>query len=249
MSEQKTVIITAASRGIGGACSRMLASKGWRVVLMSTSQDCETLAAELGGFARRGSVTDTADLAALVDLAMEKTGRVDAVVANTGHGPGLSDVKVGPAYGPDSPGHLLDIDDADWYAALDMYVMNVIRLARLVTPIMMRQGGGAIVAVSSKIAVEPKATYPTSVLRLGLHAFAKLYADRYGRAGIRMNCLLPGLVENWPVPDAALQALPLGRAVKLNEIAETVAFLVSDAAGGVTGQSILVDGGSARGVR
>lgn len=249
MSEQKTVIITAASRGIGGACSRMLASKGWRVVLMSTSQDCETLATELGGFARRGSVTDTADLAALVDLAMEKTGRIDAVVANTGHGPGLTDVKVGPAYGPDSPGHLLDIEDADWYAALDMYVMNVIRLARLVTPIMMRQGGGAIVAVSSKIAVEPKATYPTSVLRLGLHAFAKLYADRYGRANIRMNCLLPGLVENWPVPEAALQALPLGRAVKLNEIAETVAFLVSDAAGGVTGQSILVDGGSARGVR
>ncbi|MEL3891439.1 SDR family oxidoreductase [Ferrovibrio sp. MS7] len=249
MSEQKTVIITAASRGIGGACSRMLASKGWRVVLMSTSQDCETLAAELGGFARRGSVTDTADLAALVDLAMEKTGRIDAVVANTGHGPGLTDVKVGPSYGPDAPGHLLDIDDADWYAALDMYVMNVIRLARLVTPIMMRQGGGAIVAVSSKIAVEPKATYPTSVLRLGLHAFAKLYADRYGRAGIRMNCLLPGLVENWPVPEAALQALPLGRAVKLTEIAETVAFLISDAAGGVTGQSILVDGGSARGVR
>ena len=249
MSQQKTVLITAASRGIGGACSRMLAAKGWRVVLMSTSPDCETLAAELGGFARRGSVTQTSDLAALVDLAMEKTGRVDAVVANTGHGPGLIDVKTGPAYGPDSPGHLLDIDDADWHAALDMYVMNVIRLARLVTPIMMRQGSGAIVAISSKIAVEPKTTYPTSVLRLGLHAFAKLYADRYGRAGIRMNCLLPGLVENWPVPEAALQQLPLGRAVKLDEIAETVAFLISDAAGGITGQSLLVDGGSARGVR
>lgn len=249
MSQQKTVIVTAASRGIGEACTRMLASKGWRLVLMSTSDGCEKLADELGGFAKRGSVTSADDLKALVDLAMEKTGRVDAVVANTGHGPGLTDVKVGPAYGPDSPGHLLDIDDADWYAALDMYVMNVIRLARLVTPIMMKQGGGSIVAISSKIAVEPKATYPTSVLRLGLHAFAKLYADRYGRANIRMNCLLPGLVENWPVPPAALEALPLGRAVKLKEIAETAAFLVSDAAGGVTGQSILVDGGSARGVR
>lgn len=249
MSQQKTAIVTAASRGIGEACARMLASKNWRLVLMSTSDGCEKLAAELGGFAKRGSVTNSDDLKALVDLAMEKTGRVDAVLANTGHGPGLTDVKVGPAYGPDSPGHLLDIDDADWYAALDMYVMNVIRIARLVTPIMMKQGGGAIVAISSKIAVEPKATYPTSVLRLGLHAFAKLYADRYGRANIRMNCLLPGLVENWPVPPAALEALPYGRAVKLKEIAEAAAFLVSDAAGGVTGQSILVDGGSARGVR
>lgn len=249
MSEQKTAIVTAASRGIGAACARTLAAKGWAVVLMSTSSDCETLAQELGGYARRGSVTEPADLAALVDLAMEKTGRIDALVANTGHGPGIADVKIGPAYGPDSAGHLLDIDDADWYAALDMYVMNVIRLSRLITPIMMRQGSGAIVAISSKIAVEPKPTYPTSVLRLSLHAFAKLYADRYGRAGIRFNCLLPGLVENWPVPEQALQQLPLGRAVKLNEIAEMVAFLISDAAGGVTGQSILVDGGSARGVR
>lgn len=249
MSDQKTAIVTAASRGIGAACARTLAAKGWAVVLMSTSSDCETLAQELGGYARRGSVTEPADLAALVDLAMEKTGRIDALVANTGHGPGIADVKVGPAYGPDSAGHLLDIDDADWYAALDMYVMNVIRLSRLITPIMMRQGSGAIVAISSKIAVEPKPTYPTSVLRLSLHAFAKLYADRYGRAGIRFNCLLPGLVENWPVPEQALQQLPLGRAVKLNEIAEMAAFLISDSAGGVTGQSILVDGGSARGVR
>lgn len=249
MSEQKTAIVTAASRGIGAACSRALAAKGWRVVLMSTSDGCEVLARELGGYARRGSVTESADLAALVDLAIEKTGRIDAVIANTGHGPGLTSVKAGPAYGPDSAGHLLDIDDADWYAALDMYVMNVIRLARLATPIMMKQGSGAFVAISSKIAVEPKPTYPTSVLRLSLHAFAKLYADRYGRAGIRFNCLLPGLVENWPVPDSALEQLPLGRAVKLNEIAEMACFLASDASGGVTGQSILVDGGSARGVR
>ena len=94
MSQQKTVIVTAASRGIGGRITRTLASQGWRMVLMSTSDECEKIAAEVGGFARRGSVTEPADLAALVDLAMEKTGRVDAVVANTGHGPGLTDVKV-----------------------------------------------------------------------------------------------------------------------------------------------------------
>ena len=249
MPEQKTAIITAASRGIGAACARMLSAKGWRVVLMSTTAECEVLAKELGGYAKVGSVTDVAALSALVDLALEKTGRIDTVVANTGHGPGLTDVKPGPAYGPDSAGRLLDIDDADWYAALDMYVMNVIRLTRLATPIMLKQGRGTFVAISSKIAVEPKPTYPTSVLRLSLHAFAKLYADRYGRAGIRFNCLLPGLVENWPVPESSLQALPLGRAVKLSEIAEMAYFLASDASGGVTGQSILVDGGSARGVR
>lgn len=249
MSERKTVIVTASSRGIGASCARGLAAKGWRVVLMSRSDECETLARDLDGYARRGSVTDTSDLTALVNLAMERTGRIDAVVANTGHGPGLSEVRPGPDYGPNSTGYLLELKDEDWHAALDMYVLNVIRLARLVTPIMMRQGKGAIVAISSKIAVEPKPNYPTSVLRSALHGFTKLYADRYGRAGIRMNCILPGLAENWPVPAETLEQLPLGRPIRLHELAETVAFLISDAASGITGQSVLVDGGAVRGVR
>ena len=105
----KTALVIAAGQGIGAASARALAAQGWRVGLMSTSGACETLAHELGGFARRGSVTETADLQALVDLALAETGRIDAVVNNTGHGAGSSSVTQASTYDPDGNHHLLDI--------------------------------------------------------------------------------------------------------------------------------------------
>lgn len=246
----KTVLITAAGRGIGAACARTLAGKGWTPVLMSPSASCEDLARELGGHARRGSVTDANDLALLAELAIEKTGRIDAVVANTGHGPGSSKaVPGGPVSGPDVQGRLLDIEDADWHAGLDIYLMYLVRLLRAVTPIMERQGGGSIVAISSSGALEPRARHPMSIMRLAMHGFTKLYADRYGRVGIRINNVLPGFVDNLQVADEAIRSIPLKRAIKAQEVAATVAFLLSTEAGGITGQNVLVDGGFSRAVR
>jgi NAD(P)-dependent dehydrogenase (short-subunit alcohol dehydrogenase family) len=84
--------------------------------------------------------------------------------------------------------------------------------------------------------------------RQGGGAFVKLYADRYGPAGIRMNSVLPGFIETYDVAAETRVQIPLGRAGTVEEVAATAAFLLSDAAGYVTGQSILVDGGITRSV-
>jgi len=123
-------------------------------------------------------------------------------------------------------------------------------MARVVTPVFQRQGGGAIVNVSSFTSLEPRAGYPQmSVLRGALHGFTKLYADRYGREGIRMNNVLPGYCENVAMTDDARRTIPMARQARFDEIGQTCVFLASDAASYITGQNLLVDGGLVRGVR
>ena len=163
---------------------------------------------------------------------MEAHGRIDAVVNNTGF----------PPKGP-----LLEISDEDWYAGLDMVLLNVVRMTRLVTPIMVAQGGGAIVNISTFAAVEPGAAFPVSAtLRAGLSAYIKLYADEYAAKGIRINNILPGFIDTHGTDDAITADIPTGRYGSTEEIGETAAFLLSDGAGYITGQNIRVDGGLTR---
>jgi NAD(P)-dependent dehydrogenase (short-subunit alcohol dehydrogenase family) len=232
--EDKVAIVTAAGRGMGAACARELAARGYRLALISTSGAAATLAAELGGVGLRGSVTEPRDLESLVEATLERWGRIDAVVNNTGHPP---------------RGEILEIADDDWHRALDLVVLNVVRMARLVTPVMERQGGGAIVNVSTFAAYEPSLDFPvSSALRAALGGFTKLYARRYAAAGIRMNCLLPGFIDSYPENPETVASIPMGRYGQVEEIARTVAFLVSDDAGYVTGESLRVDGGLARSI-
>lgn len=232
MKEPKVAIITAASRGMGAACARELANRGYKLALMSRSTEAEDLASELGGFGITGSVTEETDIRRLVTVTLEKYGRIDAVVNNTGH----------PA-----KGELLDIQDEDWHKGLDLLLLNVVRMSRLVTPVMELQGGGGFVNISSFTMRMPSLPMPvSSVLRAALSSFTKLYADRYARANIRMNCILPGYVENYEISDETRQAIPMNRPAQLQEIARTVAFLLSDEAGYITGQSVTVDGGLTR---
>jgi NAD(P)-dependent dehydrogenase (short-subunit alcohol dehydrogenase family) len=141
----------------------------------------------------------------------------------------------------------LELTDDDWHQGLDLVLLNVIRMARLVTPEM--PSGGSIVNISTFSAFEPDLTFPvSSSLRAGLAGFTKLYADRYASAGIRMNNVLPGFIESYEVGEATLARIPMGRPGTTREIADTVAFLLSDAAGYITGQNFRVDGGVTRSV-
>lgn len=231
---KKVAIITAASRGMGAACARELAARGMQVVLMSRSDAVHALATELNGVALQGSTDNADDLARLVALAMERHGRIDAVVNNTGH----------PKKGP-----LLELSDADWHAGLDLLLLNVVRMARLVTPVMQAQRGGAIVNISTFAAFEPSARFPISAsLRAALASFTKIYADEVAKAGIRINNVLPGYVDSIAQNEATLAQIPMGRQATTEEIAKTVAFLLSDDAGYITGQNLRVDGGITRSV-
>lgn len=229
---EKVALITGGGRGMGAAIARELASRDYRVALMSPSESCETLAAELGGVARRGRAENAEDIRGIFDLAMENYGRIDAVVNHTG----------GPA-----KGDLLEIEDDKWLLANDMVVLSVVRMARLVTPVMERQGGGSILNVTTFAAFEPSLAFPVScVYRAGVGAFTKLYADRYATAGIRMNALLPGFVDSVNHKQEIAEKVPMKRIGRVDEIAKAAAFLLSDDASYITGQNIPVDGGISR---
>jgi NAD(P)-dependent dehydrogenase (short-subunit alcohol dehydrogenase family) len=251
MTETKVAIVTAAGRGIGAACATALAEAGYAPVLMSPSGSARALADELGGVGMDGSVLETDDLQRLVDLAMERHGRIDAVVNNSGHGAGTTAYNTFTTFDArdDVDRMLLEITDDEWHDGLDMYVLSVMRMARIVTPIMRDQGGGAILNISSMAVFEPRPASPMSVLRGALAGYTKLYADRYGGDGIRMNNLLPGFMENTNPGEDVLRGIPAARAGTMAELGKTAAFLVSPDAGYITGQNILLDGGLNRAVR
>lgn len=233
MAEDKVALVTAAGRGIGAGIARKLAAGGYKLGLLSPGEGVVALAEELGAIAVRGSVTEPADLQRLVSETRTRFGAITGAVVNVGH----------PPKGP-----LLDLTDADWHAGLEMAILPVIRVARLLTPGFVAQGSGALVAISSAFAFEPHADFPMTVLRPALSGWLKLYADTYAKHGIRANAVLPGFVDSLPVKADRQAMIPAGRYAKPAEIAAAVAFLLSDDASYITGQSLAVDGGLTRGI-
>ncbi|MBQ0217327.1 3-oxoacyl-ACP reductase [Alcaligenes faecalis] len=234
MTVEKVALISAGGSGMGAAAARRLAQDGYRVAILSSSGKGEALAKELGGIGLTGSNQSNEDLQRLVDLTMQRWGRIDALVSSAGHGP---------------RGPVLEISDEDWHTGMDVYFLNAVRPARLVAPVMAAQGGGAIVNISTAWAFEPAEMFPTSaVFRAGLASFTKIFADSYAAKNVRMNNVLPGWIDSLPATEERRESVPMGRYGKAEEIAATIAFLLSDGAGYITGQNIKVDGGLTRSV-
>lgn len=234
MTIEKVALISAGGSGMGAAAARKLAQDGYHVAILSSSGKGEALAQELGGIGLTGSNQSKEDLQRLVDLTMQRWGRIDALVSSAGHGP---------------RGPVLEISDEDWHKGMDVYFLNAVRPARLVAPIMAAQGGGAIVNISTAWAFEPAEMFPTSaVFRAGLASFTKILADSYAAKNVRMNNVLPGWIDSLPATEERRESVPMGRYGKAEEIAATIAFLLSDGAGYITGQNIKVDGGLTRSV-
>lgn len=234
MPAEKVAIITAGGSGMGAESAKRLAADGFKVAILSSSGKGEALAKELDGIGVTGSNQSNEDLKRLIDATMDKWGRIDVLVNSAGHGPRAP---------------IVEITDEQWHAGLDTYLMNVIRPVRLVTPVMQAQKSGAIVNISTAWVFEPSAMFPTSaVFRAGLAAFTKIFADTYAADNIRINNVLPGWIDSLPATEERRDSVPMKRYGTSAEVAAAIAFLASESASYITGQSLRVDGGLTRSV-
>ncbi len=255
--KDRVALVAAASQGLGYGVARALAADGARVSLCSRRPDAvraaaDRLAAETGApvLGIPCDVTDAAALTAWVAQTVAAWGRVDALLVNAG--------------GPPA-GLFVDLDDAQWQAAFELNILSAVRLIRAALPHM--QPGSAILTVTSAAAREPVARLALSnVMRAGVAGLVKTLADELAPRGIRVNNLLPGRLDTERVAQLdqntadklgisfaeararKLTAIPLRRLGTIDEFGAAGAFLLSPAAGFITGASLRVDGGMMRSV-
>lgn len=231
-TDTPVAVVTASGKGMGAGIARKFASLGYQTGTLSPSGGAEALAEEIGGFGVTGSLTNGADTDALIDGAIARWGRLDALVINAGHPP---------------KGALLDLTDDQWNSAFDLMFLSAVRMLRKAVPVMRAGGGGSVVVMSSFAALEPDETFATSaVVRSGLLAFTKMLADQEAPYGIRMNTVVPGFIDSLPEKPGRKERIPMGRYGKVDEVAEAVTFLCSDAASYLTGNVLKLDGGMIR---
>lgn len=243
---------SAAGWSIGKASCVTLARQGAAIIALdadrAAAEDAAHEVERAGGQALpvQADVADADAMRAAVDAALAHYGRIDVLQANAGIG------KVG---GPE------DIDLADWDRIQRVNVTSLLIATRLLAPVMRAQGGGAIVTVSSIAGIRytgyPHLAY--SVSKAAVIHFARMAAQQYAADGIRVNTVIPGLIDTPRVArnvagmfakddlEAARKArdrqVPMGRMGTPWEVANAVAFLASDEASYITGTELLVDGG------
>jgi 3-oxoacyl-[acyl-carrier protein] reductase len=246
--------VTGGANGIGRATAILLARHGARVFVGDfrlLPENAETFNA-LGIREQVCDVRRESDLASLIDSAVEATGRIDILVNNAGIGM----VK-----------QITEVTEADWDACIDTNVKGAFFGSKHAIRHMQRTGGGAIVNTASNAGLLPRAHDPVySISKMALVAMTKSLALCHARDRIRINCVCPGPVEQTgmmnadiaaaPDPEALKQkmidASPLARVTRRmitpEEVAESIFYLVSDAAAMVTGTAIAIDGGKSLGV-
>lgn len=242
--QDKMIIITGASSGIGAAAARIFAGEGARLVLGARRDDrlralCDEIVRQ-GGQAvpLAGDVTDAGFAEALVSCAEERFGRLDGAFNNVG------------MTGPMTP--LADLPEADWRAVLDTNLTAAYFAARVQIPALRRAGGGALLFTSSfvghTVGLPGMAAYAAA--KAGLIGMVQVLAVEHGAEGIRANALLPGGTRTEMAGDdpgfhdyvAGLHALK--RMAEAEEVARAALFLLSGEASFVTGAAMLVDGGN-----
>ena len=177
---------------------------------------------------------DFEDIKKFIDKVNAEFGKIDTLINSAGHGP---------------KGDILEISDEEWFRGMEVYYLNVIRAARVITPIMQKQKNGSIINISTFAVFEPEKNFPTSgVFRSGLSAFTKIYSDKYAKDNIRMNNILPGFIDSLATKEEFLKRIPLQRYGKVSEISAVVELLASNSGAYITGQNIRVDGGITRSV-
>ncbi len=257
----KRALVLAGTSGLGRATASALALEGARVALcgrdagkasavaaeiaVEASAARETGAAQVVGFG--ADVRDARDIDRLVADAVDALGGLDILVSNAG-GP--------PSGGFDA------LDDDAWDAAYSLTLMSVVRAVRAALPHLRQAGGGAILALASSSVKRPIPNLTLSnAFRPAVQALCKDLATDLASEGIRVNVLSPGRiatdrtneldetraakqgVDVESIREASRRTIPLGRYGRVEEFGRVAAFLVSDAASYVTGQSLLVDGG------
>lgn len=256
--QDKVYMIAGGSRGLGFGIADALAQEG--AVLSLAGRDGAAVEVAAEQLRERHSarvldhicdVTDPASILHWRDCVVRELGGIDGLVVNAGGPP---------------PGGFDDLDDSAWEQAFQLTLMSAVRLVRAALP-GMRSRGGAILALTSSSVREPdNFLLSSAVMRSGVNALVKGLSRTLAAEGIRINCLVPGLIETDRILslakvraagsqidlDTQLRAMqapiPLGRFGTVEEFGRAGAFLLSPAASYITGTTLVVDGGTLKGV-
>ncbi len=255
----KIALVAAASQGLGKAAALSLAREGARVVVCSRREQ------EIAAAAREIATDTGAEVLPMV-ADVTNAGDIRRMVAETVKRLGTVHVLVNNAGGPPAGG-LMDLSDADWEKAHQLTLMSTVRLTREVLPRMVAQHWGRIITIVSISAKQPiPELLLSSAIRPGILGLTRILATQYAKDNITVNAICPGNVltkrqeelsraraadrhmsfEEY-LTDSA-RAIPAGRLGRPEEIGDVAAFLASEQASYINGESLLVDGGLAKGI-
>jgi NAD(P)-dependent dehydrogenase (short-subunit alcohol dehydrogenase family) len=257
--QERVVVVTGASKGIGLAIVRTLLAEGARVVATSRRPSPELEAADGELLHVPADLMDPRAPADVIARAVERFGDLDVLVNNAG----------GPAPGGPIPHDgFLNRSDAAWHAVFELNLFAAVRASRAAIPLLLQRGGGAIVNVTSAVGRQPQQfNLDYAAAKAAMSNLTKALSEEFGPHGVRVNAVSPGPVRTawWTDPGGvadvfAAQAgtdresamgtlapemmqLTTGRLLEPQEIADAVAFLASPRSASTTGAEFVVDGG------